>query len=34
MDNANYHENNPREAEMSQLQGRVHTLEDEPESLL
>jgi hypothetical protein len=34
MDNANYHENNLREAEMSQLQGRVQTLEDEPKSLL
>jgi proteasome-associated ATPase len=34
MDNANDHESNLLEAEMRPLQGRVQTLEDEPESLL
>jgi hypothetical protein len=34
MDNANYHERNLLEAAMRPLQGRVQTLEDEPERLL
>ena len=34
MDNANYHESNLLEAEIRPFQGRVQTLEDEPESLL
>jgi proteasome-associated ATPase len=34
MDNANFNESNLLEAEMGPFQGRVQTLEDEPESLL